>query len=323
MQSKPDISIIIPSYNREALIAQTLASIKKQEFKNWECIIVDDSSTDTTLDIVQEFVAEDSRFKLLERPDSLSKGANSCRNYGFKYAQGDYIIWFDSDDIMLPDDLAVRFANSQNMDVVVTLATVTDQDLKPVRDFRLENTFDLYRQYAYTKTEMITNSVLFRRSFLEEKELFDPKIVRGQEADFFMRIFRYVPNNRFTVLKNIGFLYRQHEGTKSAQALRYNSEFNRSQVYIYSSNLAYAQEQQDAQLAKYMYKQLIPLLEAAAINRDHINLKKGLANLQQYLGRKNKTALLEIRGVFWLFYVLKRTSYRLARKLVKKELEFI
>ena len=94
------VSIIIPCYNRANLIEETLNSIIHQSFKNWECIIIDDGSTDNTLDLLKLYVLKDSRFRFYTRPINIKKGASSCRNYGYTLSNGDFICWFDSDDIM-------------------------------------------------------------------------------------------------------------------------------------------------------------------------------------------------------------------------------
>ena len=96
------ISIIIPTYNRAHLIGETLDSIVAQTYSNWECIVVDDGSTDTTAEVMREYVKKDSRFQYHQRPENKLKGPNSCRNYGFELSKGEYIKWFDSDDVMLP-----------------------------------------------------------------------------------------------------------------------------------------------------------------------------------------------------------------------------
>src|SRR5690606_34265329 len=98
----PLISIVIPTYNRAQFIAETLTSVKNQTYQNWECVVVDDGSTDNTIEIIQQFTASDDRFKLYSRPTNRPKGANACRNYGFEVSSGLYINWFDSDDIMAP-----------------------------------------------------------------------------------------------------------------------------------------------------------------------------------------------------------------------------
>ena len=101
------ISIIIATYNRAPYILETLQSIAQQTYENFECIIVDDGSTDNTSEIVAPIVANDKRFTYILRPETQKKGANHSRNYGFTLSKGDYVKFFDSDDVMLPTHLEV------------------------------------------------------------------------------------------------------------------------------------------------------------------------------------------------------------------------
>ena len=98
--TNPLISIIIPTYNRAHLIGETLDSILNQTYQNWECIIVDDGSTDNTEEIVTAYVSRDSRFQYHQRPDSYKSGGNGARNYGLEASRGEYINWLDSDDLI-------------------------------------------------------------------------------------------------------------------------------------------------------------------------------------------------------------------------------
>ncbi|MCM2302197.1 MAG: glycosyltransferase, partial [Flavobacteriaceae bacterium] len=91
----PLVSIIIPTFNRAHLIGETLDSILAQTYTNWECIVVDDGSSDNTHIVVGQYVAKDSRIKYVHRPEHMLKGPSSCRNYGFELSKGEYINWFD------------------------------------------------------------------------------------------------------------------------------------------------------------------------------------------------------------------------------------
>ncbi|WP_300673873.1 glycosyltransferase family 2 protein [Soonwooa sp.] len=116
------VSIIIPNYNRASLIGETLESIISQTYHNWECIIVDDGSTDNSLEVIAQFAAKDSRIKLFQRPQNYPKGANACRNIGMSKSTGDYIIFFDSDDLMLQNHIEakLKLIKSNNYDFAVT-----------------------------------------------------------------------------------------------------------------------------------------------------------------------------------------------------------
>ncbi|MFZ4401908.1 MAG: glycosyltransferase family 2 protein [Bacteroidales bacterium] len=98
--TSPLISIIIPSYNRANLITETLESVSKQTYKNWECLVVDDGSTDGTQSIIYDYVKKDSRFHFFQRNND-PKGAPSCRNIGIENANGDFIVFLDSDDLII------------------------------------------------------------------------------------------------------------------------------------------------------------------------------------------------------------------------------
>src|SRR5436190_2202411 len=118
----PKVSIIVPSYNREHLIRDTLDSIKKQIYSAWECIIIDDGSTDGTFSVIKQYCEEDERFQMFVRPESKPKGPSSCRNYGMEKATGDYVIFLDSDDLLAPFCLEARlraFETNRNCDFLV------------------------------------------------------------------------------------------------------------------------------------------------------------------------------------------------------------
>ncbi|PNW26869.1 glycosyltransferase family 2 protein [Formosa algae] len=111
------VSIIIPSFNREQLIAETLESVLNQTYKYWECLIVDDGSTDDSKAIITSFSKSDSRFKLITR-NRLPKGAPTCRNIALEQSKGDYIIFLDSDDLLSPNCLEHRvFRFNQHLDL--------------------------------------------------------------------------------------------------------------------------------------------------------------------------------------------------------------
>lgn len=101
MQS-PLISVIVPTYNRDQLIEETITSIIRQTYNNWECIIIDDGSTDNTKTIVEKIIKNDNRIYYVLKENG---GSASARNEGLKHAKGRYIVFLDSDDLLHPDML--------------------------------------------------------------------------------------------------------------------------------------------------------------------------------------------------------------------------
>src|SRR5690554_6608802 len=145
MNNLPLVSIIIPTFNRAHLIGETLDSVLAQTYQNWECIVVDDGSTDGTDDLMGDYLAKDGRFKYHKRPDSKPKGANACRNIGLDKAVGEYIIFFDSDDLMTRDHIQVK------MDPL--LASDYDYSITKTRYFDETDT-SLERYYKFDEFEL-------------------------------------------------------------------------------------------------------------------------------------------------------------------------
>ena len=102
---KKKVTIIMATYNRSHFILESLLSIQNQTYSEFECLIIDDGGTDNTLEVITPVLNKDSRFKFLKRPENYTKGLPGCRNYGIDLAQGDYIIFFDDDDIVHPQNL--------------------------------------------------------------------------------------------------------------------------------------------------------------------------------------------------------------------------
>ncbi len=95
------ISVVIPLYNKREAITKTLDSVAGQTYRNWECVIVDDSSTDDSVDFVKPFLV-DHRFRLIQKENG---GVSSARNLGVESAKGDYVIFLDADDFFLPKSI--------------------------------------------------------------------------------------------------------------------------------------------------------------------------------------------------------------------------
>lgn len=109
---KIDVSVVMPLFNGEAFVENSIRSVITQSFQNWELIIVDDASTDRSVNIVKSLVGEDHRIKLIKLP--RNSGAAVARNLSIKYAQGRYIAFLDSDDLWLAQKLSKQLAFMKN-----------------------------------------------------------------------------------------------------------------------------------------------------------------------------------------------------------------
>lgn len=212
---KPKVSIILPIFNREDVIIDTLNSIKNQTFINFECILVDDGSSDNSLEVIKRFINFDKRFKLYKRPKNRIKGANACRNYGFEISKGEFIQWFDSDDLMFENKIEekVKVLNEFiNFDYVVC-SGIEFKD-------RISNTLNKWDKitsenpildHITGKVSLHTNGPLFRKSFLENENLFNEDLQRKQEWEFYTRLL-FKSTNYFPLHKTL-YYFRIHSGS--------------------------------------------------------------------------------------------------------------
>ena len=98
------ISVVIPLYNKEGQIAHTLQSVFTQTFQNFEIVIVDDGSTDNSVEEVEKF--DDSRIRLIHQTNA---GVSAARNRGIEEASGELIAFLDADDVWMPEYLATQY----------------------------------------------------------------------------------------------------------------------------------------------------------------------------------------------------------------------
>jgi len=206
----PLVSIIIPTYNRANLIGETLDSILAQTYQNWECIIVDDGSTDDTSEVIGEYLKRDSRFKYFQRPNEHLSGGNGARNYGFKLSQGEYIQWFDSDDILMDDYLTIKMKYLNN-DAIVSPMLKFSRTPDKIIPLSKNNIYSktMIKDYLGGLINFYVSGALWKKDFLlKSNASFDEKISNMDDWDFNLRMLYEKPKLFF--LEKPHSLYRIH-----------------------------------------------------------------------------------------------------------------
>ncbi len=181
------VSIIIPTYNRADIIAKTLDSIKNQTIADWECLVVDDASSDNIKEVIEEYSSQDGRFRYIR--NRHSKGAPGARNTGIEQANGEYVILFDSDNRMHPDCLEKMMVSlKEGYDVCTCWSDVIDFETeRSVGAFKWVCEGNIHEKLLEGKCYADNNSSLIRRSLLLEYPL-DEKVPAYQEWDTHIRI---------------------------------------------------------------------------------------------------------------------------------------
>lgn len=187
----PLISLIVPLYNSEKYLSETIESVINQSYQNWELIIVDDHSTDNSYNLAENFTKKDKRIKLVKRPSKYKKGANSCRNLGLNLAKGKYVIFIDSDDILTPyciDQRVTSLEKNQNLDFGIFPAlSFNDRQDKFNSEVYGYNWGDkkTINNLINKCLPFITWCLLFNRNSLIEKNIkWDENLLSNQDADF-------------------------------------------------------------------------------------------------------------------------------------------
>lgn len=186
--NNPLVSIIIPTYNRADLIGETLDSILAQTYQNWECIVVDDGSTDGTNSLMDEYVKQDIRFKYLI--NERTKGAQGARNIGLLNAKGGFIQFFDSDNIMYAHYLKVKmsaFQQNKDFDIITSFSHVKNVNDEIIDIFTWRTIGVIFEKLIRQHTYVDTNSALIKREIFKDY-LLDENVPSFQELDLHLQL---------------------------------------------------------------------------------------------------------------------------------------
>ena len=222
---------------------------------------------------------------------------------------------------MLFDFLKVkRLAFSERIDLVMCSCKKVDKSLKKLAlvDLKIE-TF-LFKDYVLWNFKIVTNNVIFRRSFLDNKKLFNPEILRGQETDFFSRIFYKLPPEQYKIINTPLFLYRQHETTKSAENKAYVPVYKYSQSYINIENLKRAIEIRDCQLINRCFQTLMVYFFMSLKHGDYNTAAFIYKQLGPILKHENKSVFMEFKFICGSMFRFKFYSYRINKRWKTMEL---
>lgn len=223
MSFLPLISIIIPTFNRASLLVETLTSIKHQTYKNWECIIVDDGSTDNTNDVVKEFIHDDNRFSYHHRSTCRANGGNGARNDGFLKSKGDYIKWLDSDDLLTNTILELEVNELKNFDCDIVLSSWQYFDNSknpfPIRNkliqahpksgIELLNLMGKLGEFSYPSCYLV------KRDLVVLAGLWNESLRINQDGEFFFRIL--LNAKLLNSIDVLGTLHRKDGDNKVSQ----------------------------------------------------------------------------------------------------------
>ena len=222
------VSIIIPCYNHAKFLPDALQSVIEQDCENWECIVVNDGSTDNTEEIIRQWSNKDTRFKYFYKENG---GLSSARNFGIEKSNAEYILTLDSDDKfdktfiskalkVINDDPKIGIVSCWGKRFVDNIYyDIFKPNGKNIEDFLFQNA-------------AIGNS-MFRKKCWIEAGGYDENMKKGYEDwEFYLRISKLGWNTM--IIQEPLFFYRQHKTSMRKEALnKFDKEIR---LYIFKKH---------------------------------------------------------------------------------------
>src|SRR5271154_5829534 len=245
---KPLVSILIPAYNAETWISDTLRSAIAQTWPNKEIIVVDDSSKDQTLAVARKF--ESDQVKVFTHPNS---GASATRNKAFSLCKGDYIQYLDADDLMAPDKIAKQMealGDSPNKRTLLSgswgkfmyryyrtkfIPSALWSDLSPVEWLIRKMQLNLYMQTA---------SWLVSRELAEAAGPWDTRLLGDDDGEYFCRVLLASEEVRFVPEAKV---YYRSSGTSSLSYIGHSEKKMVAQLCSMELHLRYIRSLENSQ----------------------------------------------------------------------------
>jgi glycosyltransferase involved in cell wall biosynthesis len=288
------ISVIIPCFNNADHIQETLASVQNQTVTDWECVIVDDGSTDNSKAIINSFSESDLRFRYLQRPTQLPKGANSCRNYGANECSGTHLLFLDADDLLAIDCLEVREGRYRGEDLFIfSTAHFTDSieqatpfitglnlNLDPIR-YR-----DMFLGYW---VPWHLSSGLWKRSFFEKSGGFEASLKRFQDVELHVRALS-ISGIKFNIDLSLGYTSFYRKSAFHTKVGLEKRRFILDQGFLYAEKLKSLLQPQDFVKSEGLFVYLLFRFEEVFLPADLNEVKR----LFQIVGDENNTSNLTV-----------------------------
>lgn len=224
------VSIIVPVYNAEKYIEETVASVRAQTFKDWELLLVDDSSTDNTAQVLEEMLKKepDGRIRILSKENG---GAARARNYGLAHATGRFVAFLDADDLWSSDKLEKQLAFMEEKQAAFSFTgyEFADENGRGTgKVVKVPETL-VYKQ-ALQNTTIFTSTVIFDTEKIKKENLEMP-IIKSEDTALWFRVLRTgitayglnenlvryrrvsgsLSSNKLEALRRIWNLYRKSE----------------------------------------------------------------------------------------------------------------
>ena len=183
------VSVIMPTYNSENYIVETIKSVQLQTYKNWELVIVDDCSTDKTVSIIKNIITHDSRIKLIVM--NKNQGASEARNLSLKNATGRFISYLDSDDLWNKNKLSrqIEFMKKNNYAFSCTTYEIINDSGEKINKLIHMPAIITYEKFlGYNILQTV--GIMIDVQQVDKKLLIMPKVKIGEDAAAWLQVLK-------------------------------------------------------------------------------------------------------------------------------------
>lgn len=210
------VSVIVPVYNAEMFLRETIETILNQTYKKYELILVDDCSTDNSVNIINKYKEKDKRIKLIK--NQKNSGAAVTRNNGIKKAVGQYISFIDADDKWEPTKLErqIKFMKENNCEFSFTSYQFADEFCNLIDKKVIVPSTITYKQ-ALKNTTIWTSTVMLDMAKLKKEDIYMPNLKRGQDTATWWKILKKI--DKAYGIKDVFSYYRRTNSSLSANKL--------------------------------------------------------------------------------------------------------
>lgn len=221
--NQPVVSIIVPCFQQAEFLSETLDSVMEQTYTNWECIIVNDGSTDSTEEVAKRYVERDSRFKFLYQEN---KGTSAARNNAIKQSQREYLLPLDADDLIAPTYIEKAMEHFLRFPATKLVYCKADKFGTESGCWQLPP----YQYDALAWNNCIFNSALFRYADYEEAGGYNENMVHGNEDwDFWLALLK--KDDIVFQIDEVLFHYRVKETSRTTAVMEHYKEESLVQLY--------------------------------------------------------------------------------------------
>lgn len=211
------VSVVIPCYNTEVYIAQAIRSVLNQAQCDFEIVVVNDGSTDSSAEIVQQFTSADHRVRLVEQEN---QGLSAARNTGFRESKGEYIHFLDADDELLPGALSsLTRCLDENKEYAVAVGgwQLIDETGKLLAQEKPKSG-EIRGDHLLERNRLPVHAALHRRTNFEQAGLFDTSLKSAEDWEVYCRMV--LQGLRFLRIPELVCAYRVTPGSMSSHARR-------------------------------------------------------------------------------------------------------